>query len=115
MRSEQVAAFFEYVQKHQPIADRLRAETGNEDVFCRLAAELGLKAGFEFDPADVREALHALLQKPPQLTDAELAGVAGGLCQNGTIVPRVGGGGCAGSQTDALLSNPVHLIRTICT
>lgn len=109
--NERVAAFFKYVQEHDEIADRLRAEKGNEDAFCRLAAELGHHNGYPFEPSDVLEALRAL-QAPPVLTEEELAAVAGGAGMTPAgMCYRGGGVGCAGSQTDALLNaNYPHVV-----
>jgi hypothetical protein len=68
-----VAKFFEVVRQDEKLAERLRALTENEVAFSRLSSELGRERGYEFDAADVRNALVALsAQTQTMLTKEQL-------------------------------------------
>jgi predicted ribosomally synthesized peptide with nif11-like leader len=80
MMKESVAKFFEVVRQDEKLAERLRTFSENPDHFSRLSSELGRERGFEFEAADVQNALAALsAQAETGLTEEQLRNVAGGV------------------------------------
>ncbi len=76
---DSVAKFFEVVRQDEKLTERLRALSDKIDEFSRLSSELGRERGFEFEPADVQDAISALSQNRAGLTEEQLRAIAGGI------------------------------------
>lgn len=85
MSQANVEKFYELVQNNEQLQEQLKA-AGNKESFLDLAVQLGQENGYTFTSQDVDALLNQKSQEgASELSDAELASVAGGEAEGFTF------------------------------